>query len=167
MPQKKPKPPQTKQPNGRMTGRKDPILPAPVEGKPHIRGKSHANFTFGQMEQRNKFIEGLLLGMTKKSAAIYCGFAPSTAPAMGSRMFFEPYVQERLKVLREQMDESDILTKKELILNVKSIAFDDAQRGPQRVAACSLLAKIFGWERANVEVLQEEGKPTTIILTSA
>lgn len=150
-----------------MTGRKDPILPAPVEGKPHIRGKTFENYTFAQMEQRNKFIEGLLLGMTKKDAALYCGFGASTAAAMGSRMFFEPYVQQRLKLLREEMDESDLLTKKELILNVKSIAFNEGQRGPQRVAACALLAKIFGWERANVEVHQEDGKPTTIVLTSA
>lgn len=161
----KPKPVNKKQTNGRMTGRVTERRPP--SGKPYVKGKHPERFTIAQMEKRNKFIEGLLLGLPKNKAALYCGFSPSTCAAMGSRMFMEPYVQERLKILREKMEEDDIISKKELLLNVKSIGFDDAQRGPQRVAACALIAKMMGWERANVEVHNEGDKPTTIILTSA
>jgi len=63
-----------------------------------------------------------------------------------SRMLAEPYVHETFRKLRESMSEEDLLTKKELSLNVKGIAFSAFINANARVQASALLARLFGFE---------------------
>lgn len=118
--------------------------------------RTKENMTPEMLERRDRFVDGLLMGMSKYQAAIYAGVPPRSARKEGCNLYCEPYVQERFKELREAIEEEKLLTRKELILNVKSIAFDDREQGGARVGASSLLAKIMGYEaptkiRAEVE----------------
>jgi phage terminase small subunit len=98
------------------------------------------------LERRDRFVDGLILGMSKYQAAIYAGAPPRSAHKEGSNLYCEPYVQERFRTLREAIEEENLITRKELLLNVKSIAFDDREQGGARVGASSLLAKVMGYE---------------------
>lgn len=108
--------------------------------------RTKENLTPEMLERRDKFVDALIMGMPKYQAAIYVGVPPRSANKEGSNLWCEPYVQERFKELREAIDEANLLTRKELILNVKSIAFDDREQGGARVGASGLLAKIMGYE---------------------
>lgn len=108
--------------------------------------RTKENLTPDMLERRDRFVDALLDGMPKYQAAIYAGVPPRSANKEGSNLYCEPYVQERFKELREAIDEAKLITRKELILNVKSIAFDDREQGGARVGASSLLAKIMGYE---------------------
>lgn len=96
--------------------------------------------------RRDNFIDGLLQGMSKRNAAIYAGVPIRSAYKEGSSLWSEPYVIEKFAKLREALDEAVLITRKEQILNVKSIAFDDDQPGNFRVSAHSLLSKIMGFD---------------------
>ena len=108
--------------------------------------RTKENMSPEMLERRDRFVDALILGMSKYQAAIYAGVPPRSAHKEGCNLFCEPYVQERFKELREAIDEANLLTRKELILNVKSIAFDDREQGGARVGASSLLAKVMGYE---------------------
>ena len=109
--------------------------------------------------RRKRFVEGILRGYTRAEAALYAGFSPKTAHRQGSELFLEPYVQELMAEMREMMDEQDIITKKELLVNVKSIAFANSEQGNTRVRASNLLADIGGWKKSRVELTGAEGGP--------
>lgn len=113
------------------------------------------------LDRRNRFIQGLLQGMSKKAAAEFSGVKPCTSHREGCEMFNEPYVQEEFRRLREAMSEEELLTRKELLLNVKGIAFDDYEKGSSRVAASTMLAKFMGWEKSEDP---PEAPPTCIML---
>lgn len=108
--------------------------------------RTKENMTPEMLARRDRFVDGLLMGMSKYQAAIYAGVPPRSASKEGSSLYCEPYVQEQFRALREAIEEEKLLTRKELILNVKSIAFDDREQGGARVGASSLLAKIMGYE---------------------
>lgn len=108
------------------------------------------NLSPAMRRRRDDYVDGLLMGLSKYRAAIYAGVPPRSAHKEGSNLWCEPYVQDRFRELREKIDEDQLLTRKELILNVKSIAFDDGEQGGPRVSASALLAKIMGYEAAQV-----------------
>lgn len=108
--------------------------------------RTKENLTPEMLERRERFVDGLLKGMSKRDAAVYAGVPPRSAHKEGCNLFCEPYVQERFAELREAIDEQKLLTRKELILNVKSIAFDEREPAGARVGASSLLAKVMGFE---------------------
>lgn len=120
--------------------------------------------TPAMIAKRDLYIEGLLLGLPKYQAAIYSGTPARSAHKEGSNMFCEPYVQERFRELRQAMEEDQLLDRKELILNVKSIAFDSNEQSGPRVSACSLLTKLFDWEPKPVSPLFD--LPLTINLVA-
>src|SRR5690625_3177859 len=102
--------------------------------------------------RRDKFIEGILLGLPMYKAAMHAGVPRASAPKQASMLMSEPYVRDRIKLLREAMDEEDLLTKKELLLNVKSIAFNEDEQSRTRVSAHSLLTDIMGWKKSRIEL---------------
>lgn len=108
--------------------------------------RTKENMTPDMLERRDRFVDGLLKGMSKYQAALYAGVPERSARKEGCNLYCEPYVQERFRELREAAEEEELITRKELILNVKSIAFDDREQGGARVGASSLLAKIMGYE---------------------
>lgn len=114
------------------------------------------NITPTMMARRDKYIEALLLGMGKTEAALYAGCTKKTAVREGSCLWREPYVQQRFRELRELLTEEQLLTKSELVLNVKSIAFSERVHALARVSASQLLAKIMNFEapsKSQVEFL--------------
>ena len=119
---------------------------ADSDNQKRLARRTKENLSSEMLERREKFVDALIMGMPKYQAAIYAGVPIRSAHKEGSNLFCEPYVQERFKELREAIDEANLLTRKELILNVKSIAFDDREQGGARVGASGLLAKILGYE---------------------
>lgn len=109
--------------------------------------------------RRDKFIEGIIMGLPQYRAAMHAGAPRASAAKQGSMLMMEPYVSDRIKKIREAMDEEDLLTKKELLLNVKSIAFNEEEQSRTRVSAHSLLTDIMGWKRSKVEVTGANGGP--------
>lgn len=116
------------------------------------------DLTVAQISVRDKFVDGLLMGMTRMDAAMYAGYNRTQARRVGSRIFYEPYVQERFSALREKMEEANLVTRKELILNLKTIAIDDAEASRDRISASALIAKVMGYEAptktANLHLIQ-------------
>jgi hypothetical protein len=114
--------------------------------------------TVPELQRRDKFVEGLLLGMPRIDAAIYAGHTKAQAVKQGTLMFYEPYVQARFHALREAMEEENLITRKELILNLKSIAIDDMEDSRNRISSSALIAKIMGYEAptktANLHLIQ-------------
>lgn len=110
-----------------------------------IASRTRENMRPEMLERRDKFVEALLRGSSKREAAIYSGVPARSAYKEGASMYREPYVQERFNELRELMEEEQLITRKELLLNVKSIAFDEEHKGSDRVSASSLLSQIMGW----------------------
>jgi len=98
------------------------------------------------LERRDLYIDGLMRGFTKYQAALYAGVPARSARKEGSNLYCEPYVQERFWALREAVEEGQLITRKELILNAKSIAFDDRAQDGARVGASVFLAKVMGYE---------------------
>lgn len=108
------------------------------------------NLTPPMKERRDFFIEGLLKGMSKYEAALYAGVPPRSARKEGCTMWCEPYVQDKFAELREAIDEGKLITRKELILNVKGIAFDAREGSGPRVSASALLARVCGFEAPTI-----------------
>ena len=109
--------------------------------------------------RRDKFIRGRLMGMTKKAAAVYAGVPVRSASKAGAELAAEPYVIEQFARLREDMEDDQLLTRKELLLNVKTIAFDEEGMASPRVSASSLLTDIMGWKKSKVELTGADGGP--------
>ena len=107
--------------------------------------RTKENMSPEMLERRHLFVEAILRGATRKSAALYAGVPARSAAKEGSNLYNEPYVQGLLAELREAMEEEQLLTRKELILEAKSIFMDESQQGGARVGAGSLLAKIMGY----------------------
>ena len=107
--------------------------------------RTKENMTPGMLGRRDLFVDALLRGMSKYHAAIYAGVPSRSAKKEGCNLYCEPYVLEHFQKLREALEEENLITRKELILNVKSIAFDDREQGGARVGASSLLAKVMGY----------------------
>lgn len=116
------------------------------------------SLTVPEREVRDKFVDGLLMGMTRLDAAIYAGCSRAAAIKRGTLMFYEPYVVDRFIKLREAMEEEDLVTRKELLLNLKSIAVDDNEDARNRISASALIAKVMGYEAptktANLHLIQ-------------
>lgn len=104
------------------------------------------NMAPSMFERRDKFIDALLRGETKYKAALAAGCQVRSAHKEASHMWNEPYVQERFMALREAIEENKLVTRKELILNAKSIAFDDEEQGSARVNASTHIAKMLGYD---------------------
>lgn len=111
-----------------------------------LANRTKENMAPQMLERRHLFVEAILRGATRKSAALYAGVPTRSAAKEGSNLYNEPYVQELLTELREAMEEEQLLTRKELILEAKSIFMDEGQQGGARVGAGSLLAKVMGYE---------------------
>ena len=125
------------------------------------RNRDPANLTEEERAIRERFIEGLLMGIGAwYKAAMYAGISRvATAKKTASMWMQEPYVRERLAELREAMDEAKLITKKELLLNVKSIAFDQDEAGKTRIAGSNLIADLMGWKVNKVQVTGANGGP--------
>lgn len=111
------------------------------------------------IERREMFIDGMLQGLTQKGAAIYAGAPTRSAAKVGAELMKEAYVIQRFAQLREAMLEEQLITKKELLLNVKSIAIDQTQQGSARVSASGLLTEIMGWKVNKMQITGAGGGP--------
>jgi hypothetical protein len=116
-----------------------------------LANRTKDNITDAMKVRRDHYVEGLLLGLTKRAAAEYAGVPARTSSKEGTQLYSEPYVQERLRELREAMEEEQLLSRKELLLNVKSIAFNEDEQGSTRVSASTMLMKLLGYEKVAVK----------------
>lgn len=111
-----------------------------------------------EKQLRERYVDGIIAGMDRKSAALYAGCPKNSAAQRGAIMYFEPYVQHRLYSLREALKEEQIVTRKELLVNLKSIAISESQRASDRISATVAIAKIAGYEAptktANLHLIQ-------------
>lgn len=119
---------------------------APNSHLPHMMAKEKPLIKPELMKSRDDYVRGLLLGMSRTEAAIHAGFAESDASARGRLLWGEEYVQQQFKKLREAAEEEELITRKELLLNLKSIACDDTQFGRDRIMATVALAKMLGYD---------------------
>ncbi len=98
-------------------------------------------------ERRDRYIAALLQGATKTAAARAAGFSPRSAMQRGATLWNEPWVQQRFRELRAKLERDELLDFAELALAVKAIAFDEWTTATcDRIAACALLARLFGFE---------------------
>ena len=118
----------------------------PVLNIETAQNRDPALLTVEQQQKRDRFVDGLLLGMTRYDAAIYSGSSKRSAHQDAMMMYYEPYTQERFRTLRETIDEEKLITRKELILNLKTLIIDERQDARARIAAGALVAKIMGYE---------------------
>jgi hypothetical protein len=110
--------------------------------------RTAAGLQLGMKKRRDEYVKGLLMGFSRTEAAVYAGVPRRSAPRVGSELFWEPYVQEQFKLLREAIEEEELCSKKELLLNVKGLSFDPRNRALARVAASNLLAEMLGYKKA-------------------
>ena len=96
--------------------------------------------------RRDRYVAALLQGATKTTAARLAGFSPRSAMQRGATLWCEPWVQQRFRELRAKLEKEEMLGFAELALNVKAIAFDEAEDAGPRISACALLARLFGFE---------------------
>jgi len=99
---------------------------------------------------RNRYVDFLLRGHTKAQAAVAAGYAPRSASKKGSELYYEPYVQDRMRRMRDKMDDDDIITRKEVIIGLVQEARNEGpdSKHAARVQAWSQVSKIMGFEAA-------------------
>jgi hypothetical protein len=103
--------------------------------------------TMGQttLLKRERFVMEYLKDFSIKKAALRIGCAAHSAAQQGHAILNEPYVQRRILQVLEDMEESDLLTRKDVILGLLTEA-RTAESDAARVAAWSKLSKIKGME---------------------
>jgi hypothetical protein len=111
-----------------------------------IRGRTKERMSEDMKLVRDKFLTGIILGMTKYQAAIYCGKTPRSAAKAASTMWAEPYVQERYKELRDAIEEEQLVNRKDIIIGLNREANREGVGSSHaaRVAAFGTLSKILG-----------------------
>ena len=128
-----------------------------------IAKRTADRMTPAMKQRRDLYIEGLLMGYTRFTAAIHAGIPKRSAAKEGSQMFHEPYVQQKFRELREACEEEQLVTRKEVILGLKQEATnhdDPESKHASRVTAWCNLAKICGFskpEEHKVEILHKGG----------
>ncbi len=95
--------------------------------------------------KRERFVMEYLRDFSIKRAAIRVGCAAHSAAQQGHSMLNEPYVQRRILQVLEDMEESDLVTRKDVILGLL-VEARTAESDAARVAAWSKLSKIKGME---------------------
>lgn len=113
-------------------------------------------------EKRDKYVFGIVMGYSKKQAAMMAGFAERSATKQGSQLFFEPYVQTQIALLRDKISEDRLTSRKEVIAGLLKEARDDGPDSKQsaRVAAWAHVAKVCGYEKpaqATIDVVHRGG----------
>lgn len=100
------------------------------------------------LERRDRFVTALVQGYPKYQAALMAGVPPRSAHKEASTMWSEPYVQEQFRKLRDQIEEEQIVCRKDIIIGLLQEARNDGPGGVHmaRVAAYTQLAKIMGYE---------------------
>lgn len=111
-----------------------------------LAGRTKENMKPAMFKRRDDFIKYLLEGHNQYSAALLAGVPKASARKVSSELWHEPYVQEQLRTLREQMEEEDLITRKEQLLDLKRIAFNVHGGTQGRVQAHALIAKVMGRE---------------------
>ncbi len=99
----------------------------------------------GTLLKRERFVMEYLRDFSIKKAAIRVGCAAHSAAQQGHAMLQEPYVQRRILQVLEDMEESDLVTRKDVVLGLL-IEARTAESDAARVAAWSKLSKIKGME---------------------
>lgn len=138
-----PKPP-TKPKSG--PGAKDPN--SKTQRKIRKRTREHLETRPEMLERRDRFVTALIQGYPKYQAALMAGVPPRSAHKEASTMWAEPYVQEQFRKLRDQIEEEQIVCRKDIIIGLLQEARNDGPGGVHmaRVAAYTQLAKIMGYE---------------------
>jgi phage terminase small subunit len=95
--------------------------------------------------KRERFVMEYLKDFSIKKAALRIGCAAHSAAQQGHAILNEPYVQRRILQVLEDMEEADLLTRKDVILGLLTEA-RTAESDAARVAAWAKLSKIKGME---------------------
>ena len=95
--------------------------------------------------KRERFVMEYLKDFNIKGAAIRIGCAARTAAQQGHAILNEPYTQRRILQVLQDMEESDLLTRKDVIIGLLREA-RGAESDAARVAAWAKLSKIKGME---------------------
>ncbi len=127
-----------------------PAATAIVQKSHPLAMTASLNELAGSMRQstllkRERFVMEYLRDFSIKKAAIRIGCAPHSAAQQGHAILNEPYVQRRILQVLEDMEEADLLTRKDVILGLL-IEARTAESDAARVAAWSKLSKIKGME---------------------
>ena len=91
---------------------------------------------------KDRFIDGLICGLSKSQAALYAGLSAPT----GNALYVDEYVRKKFQEVREAIEDENLCSRKELILNARSIAFDELQDPKTRIAASAYISKLLGHE---------------------
>jgi hypothetical protein len=102
--------------------------------------------TVAHKARMDRYVEGRLMGLSSRNAAVFAGVAYKSAAREGRTYAQDRYVIERFKSLREKLTRNELCSFAELALNVKSIAFDEELNAHVRVTASSALSRIMGFE---------------------
>lgn len=114
-----------------------------------IAKRTENRMTPEMKEKRDKYVFAIVMGYPKRQAAMMAGFSERSATKQGSQLFFEPYVQDQIRKLREKIDEEKLVSRKEVIAGLLAEARNDGPDSKQsaRVTAWSQVAKIMGYEK--------------------
>ena len=107
------------------------------------------------------FCQKYVSGMTAKDAAIEAGYSPKSAASQGSRLMQIPLIKREIQRLRDLANLDSIMDHEEAAETLTAIIRDKAKRDAARINACSLLAKLRGWE-ANPKKEEDNDHSLTI-----
>lgn len=115
--------------------------------------KARRTYSFNDLsphkqKRRLKFIEGIMLGMTQKSAALYAGISVENAQRLGNKFYHEPAVQSKMREIKKELQLEDIIDKKDIILGLAAEARNSEKGSSQigRITALTKLHKFLGYE---------------------
>lgn len=124
-------------------------LPAPLAYNEELHEQVEAKpITLKQKIFYDLFIVEYIKDFNKSMAYIRAGGSVGHAPAGGAQVYRTPYVQRALMMLREQLEEENIITRTEILYSLKREAnyYGDDGSAASRTKALTILAKILGME---------------------
>lgn len=121
---------------------------APLKATRALASKA-SRLSVDRLTQLNKFVEGLLLGLPRREAALHAGVVTKSPKQLARKaweMATDPYVRQTFAELREALAREKLCTFAEQVLDVKQIAFDQCIGVQGRIMAHKLLAELMGHE---------------------
>lgn len=101
-------------------------------------------------ERRDRFVTFLVMGNSRRDAAILAGVPPRSANKTACQLMAEPYVQEQYRKLRDAVSEEQLVCRKDILIGLLSEARstdDPTSTQAARVQAWMNVARIMGYEK--------------------
>lgn len=98
----------------------------------------------------DRFVVALLRGYSKREAAIMAGVPVKSSYKRSNELMGDPYVQERYNELYEQINDEEMISRKDILFGLLNEARDKESPGgtqAARVSAWNALARLTGIDK--------------------